>query len=1151
MRARFSSWACRLVCLTVCVAAWPAAAFAQAPDADGDGLPDAWEIQFGLNPSSASGGHGAGGDPDGDGFTNAQEMAAGTHPRGMFTRTFAEGATGDLFDLQFALFNPDASRTAIALVRYLTSSGTPVAEPLVLPPLTRVTLNPETIPALTNTALSTVIESDLLLAVDRTMSWDERRYGSHAETGAAWPSTTWFFAEGATHSGFDLFYLIQNPNTAPATVDVTYLLPAGAPLQRRYIVAPGSRFNIWVKGEDPALAATDVSATLASSLPIVAERAMYLTSPGRLFEAGHASAGITAPALEWFLAEGATGEFFDLFVLVANPTTEDADVRLRYLLPDGVIVVKRHPVPARSRRTFHVDGEDSRLASTAVSTMVESLNGVPVLVERAMWWPGPGFGEWRESHNSAGSTAAALRWALAEGEEGGPFDTRTYVLVANVGDTAGNARVTLYFEGGDLATADVPLPARSRTTIDVRATFPDAVHRRFATLVESRGAAPAPLVVERAMYSDAAGERWAAGTNALGTPLDAGGMVGGTALPVVSVQTIDGTASERGAQPGHVVFSRSTTTGPLTILFTLVGSAGRDDVEAGPFTMTFPPDVATMTRAIVPIDDNEIESDETVVVALAQGPGYRVGRAASAVVTILDDDVPAGSGAPPSTADAVRLLNQAAFGPTVEAVHRVRALGVEGWIDEQMRAPRSEFLAYLDGVSGEEVAQRHVQEAWFQAAVTGPDQLRQRVANALLEIMVVSNASGLQNGTVAFAAYMDLLMRHAFGDVRVLLEDVTLSPTMGRYLDALQNDRENPATGRIPNENYARELLQLFSIGQYRLRLDGSLDPGPGGAPQLAYEQAEVEGFARVFTGWTFHQAQPPFRFRGVPAEWRHPMIAIAANHSRSEKRLLGGAVIPASGASDPHGDLAIALDNVFRHPNVGPFIGRQLVQRLVTSNPSPAYVARVAAVFNDNGRGMRGDLAAVVKAILLDDEARSAAAAAHPHYGHLREPMIRFVSALRAFRGRAASGKFPVWNLERTMGQAPFRAPSVFNFFAPDYAPAGAIADAGLAAPEFQITTETTAVSGANTMRDLVHRGFGSGVDQLRLDLAPEQTLAGTPGALIDRLDLLLLGGTMSPGLRAIVLDAVTAIPAARALDRARLAVHLVLSSPEYLVQK
>ena len=312
--------------LAVALVVAPARAGAQSGDADGDGLPNAWEVQFGLDPLSAVGDDGAAGAPAGDGRSNLEELASGTHPRGTWSRSFAEGATGPLFDLRFALFNTHPTTSARVLMRFLTSEGAVVPHVLVLAPLARVTVDPETLPGLQATAVSTVLEADTVVVVDRTMSWDATHYGSHAETGVAAPSQSWFLAEGATHSGFTLYYLLQNPGATPAAVTVTYLLPSGQPLERTYAVAPRSRFNILVNREDAALAATDVSASITSDVPIVVERAMYLDARGQHFGAGHASAGVTAPATQWLLAEGATGPFFDLFVLVANPGPQDAGI---------------------------------------------------------------------------------------------------------------------------------------------------------------------------------------------------------------------------------------------------------------------------------------------------------------------------------------------------------------------------------------------------------------------------------------------------------------------------------------------------------------------------------------------------------------------------------------------------------------------------------------------------------------------------------------------------------------------------------------------------------------------------------------------------------------------------------------------------------
>jgi hypothetical protein len=364
-----------------------------------------------------------------------------------------------------------------------------------------------------------VIESTQPVIADRTMAWDSGHYGSHAETSIGRPLTQWFLAEGATIAGFDLFYLIQNPNDTTVQVDVRYLLPSPAPpLVKQYTVGPRSRFNIWVNTEDQALDDAEVSAVVTAGAPVIVERAMYRPVGGQLFGAGHESAGVEAPALEWYFAEGATGGFFDLFFLVANPHAQAAAVQARYLKPDGAVVLRTYDVPGNSRFNIWVDAEGAELADTAVAATFRVTNGVGVVIERAMWWAGAAA-DWHEGHNAAGATEAGEKWGLAEGEVGGPFALETYILVANTADRAGVARVTLTFEDGVQVSQEYGLPPSSRTNVPVGLEFPSAVNRRFGAVVESVGPGPVPLIVERAMYNDAGGVRWAAGTSALGTLL--------------------------------------------------------------------------------------------------------------------------------------------------------------------------------------------------------------------------------------------------------------------------------------------------------------------------------------------------------------------------------------------------------------------------------------------------------------------------------------------------------------------------------------------------------------------------------------------------------------------------------------------------------
>ena len=522
--------------------------------------------------------------------------------------------------------------------------------------------------------------------------------------------------------------------------------------------------------------------------------------------------------------------------------------------------------------------------------------------------------------------------------------------------------------------------------------------------------------------------------------------------------------------------------------------------------------------------------------------------------------LPAGT---PTVAAAGRFLSQATFGANDALIAEVQNQGYDAFLNDQFAVPMSSHLSFVDAAvaalptpspspsaTPNQPTITMTNDAWWTRAIAGPDQLRQRVAFALSEILVVSlTGSELGNRPYSLPAYYDVLVRDAFGNYRQLLEDITLNPAMGAYLDMLQNDKANTSRTRLPNENYARELMQLFSIGLYNLNLDGSLTLSSTGFPIATYSQDAVLGTAAVLTGWTF--AQPEVAtpvFRPPIANWREPMINIPTRHETAAKTILNGVVVPANqGAAE---DLKMTLDTIFNHPNVGPFICRQLIQRLVTSNPSPGYVYRVASVFNDNGQGVRGDLKAVVRAILLDYDARVGFVTAQGA-GHEREPVVRVTNLLRAFSATSPSGKYSVRSAYANLAEEAMHSPTVFNFFGPDYSAPGAIAAAGLKSPEFEITTDTTVISTANYLRNAIYTGLGPSADRITLTVSPEQARASDPAALVDHLNTVLMAGGMSTNMRTILINAVTQIPSSNTLERVRTAIYLVVNSPEFAIDK
>ena len=542
---------------------------------------------------------------------------------------------------------------------------------------------------------------------------------------------------------------------------------------------------------------------------------------------------------------------------------------------------------------------------------------------------------------------------------------------------------------------------------------------------------------------------------------------------------------------------------------------------------------------------------------------------APAVPPIVIPEPPAGGFAPsgptaapaaPSDAQAVRFLAQSTFGATSAEIDRLKRLGYNDWIEQQFQIPRTSHLDFVLGAypiptpEGVTVTIDPLYQSFWRQAITGPDPLRQRVAYALSQILVTSAAdAALQTAPHTLASYLDTLSIHAFGSYRDLLEAVTKHPAMGQYLTSLANRGDG---GRVPDENYAREVMQLFSIGLVQLNTDGT----PilvNGEPVDTYSMDDIRGLARVFTGWGWGNTGTPDpvngRFGGNnpqdPMRRVIPMQFYAQYHSPLEKQFLG-VTVPA-GTAGPQA-LKTALDALANHPNVGPFIATRLIQHMVTSNPSPAYVGRVAAVFNDNGKGVRGDLKATVRAVLFDPEAvtpvpdRTTASCASRRCGWRRG----FVHSARPPRAATSASV----SSTTSSAQTPMRAPSVFNYFRPGFVPPNtSLAAAELVAPEFQITHEISVAAYANFMQGVIQNGVGTGSD-VRADYTSTYALADNADALVARINLVLAANSLSTATVTSIRDAVNAIPMTAGnarQNRAQLAIYLTMTSPEFLVQK
>lgn len=683
-----------------------------------------------------------------------------------------------------------------------------------------------------------------------------------------------------------------------------------------------------------------------------------------------------------------------------------------------------------------------------------------------------------------------------------------------------------------------------------------------------------------------------------------------TTSSTITVGLVDGDMREDWPDKGVIAIRRSGGLKALTVNVTFTGTATRngDYTTSNTGTQVFLPFGARETWVeLSPINDTAIEGSESITVTVTAGTGYSIGAINNATATLGD------ASSLPCAKEAARFLIQAAFGPDQddndadiipENVEALMAQGLEAWIDDQFTRPIGYIQPYtnwaLNYANAIELYGNYKEHAWWARAMGVPklrpdatttqlpDPLRQRVAFALSEILVTSDRpESLAVDYEGMANYYDIFEENAFGNYLDILKKVAMHPVMGVYLSHLGNQKANPALNIHPDENFAREVMQLFTIGLWQLETDGSRKTYPVGHPQAGqfiptYSNSDITELARVFTGLTWNDSVNFNPNNLVNGDHLHPMKIYDAYHDCGAKTLLNGLVIPAStpssGSTGTAGtaDITAAVTNLFNHPNVGPFIGRLLIQRFITSNPSHAYIGRVAAKFNDNGSGVRGDMKAFIKAILMDPEARDPAMMDSPTFGKMREPFLRVVNLVRAFNGASASGHYPLDQFNLDHQQDPQNSPSVFNFFLPGHSPPGPVTQMGLVAPEFQIVNASSAITGANYFynaignNDMARWGSGNPDYAVRLNLnlelsyiVPSSHISeDTPSVsnlmdldfLIRRMDLMLLGGTMTPQLFQSLREAVDRVKPPDASwqwhrERLRQLITAIVSSAEFNV--
>lgn len=513
---------------------------------------------------------------------------------------------------------------------------------------------------------------------------------------------------------------------------------------------------------------------------------------------------------------------------------------------------------------------------------------------------------------------------------------------------------------------------------------------------------------------------------------------------------------------------------------------------------------------------------------------------------------------------AARFANRVSFGMTAAEQQNVIDKGYESWLEEQFALTDTSMTTHLNEANKQfnktlaTSSNRELQAAWWKTVLTNEDQLRQRVAFALSQIFVVSaQESSLGNyREQGLANYYDMLTSHAFGNFRDLLEDVTLHPMMGRYLSMYRNRKPDLEKNRHPDENYAREIMQLFTIGLVELNLNGTPKTNSQGQQIATYTQDDIEGLAHVFTGWTTPGANQQNTFWPKNVDpmvlVTQPMEAYEKEHDAQAKTILGNVKIGAGLTAKQ--ELDIALDTLFNHPNVGPFIGKQLIQRLVTSNPTPAYVERVARVFNNNGKGQRGDLKAVVKAVLMDNEAINGYQTMPNTFGKVKEPLIRQAQLWRVLGAHTQSGVFGFNHANNYFNQEALGADTVFNFYRPDFQQNGQLRKNGLVTPELQITDENQMTGFANAinaaLKNNSQKSSAKPTDVL-VDLTDELALANDAAALVSHLDVLLLGGSMPALMKQTLTEYINTLPKSERERRVFDAIYMIATSAEHAIQQ